>query len=189
MNLAEMKKKILGMIEELDTDEKSLTSDIDIATKLNDTINQVMFELSRMKKIADYVELEVDKGDLIRFEDIADESGYDVYQLDKINGIRYELKANGTIIKALQSGTLEIDYFRYPTRITEKNEAKYQFELSQDALEILPYGVAGDLLKTDVSTNYGKVFSDRYEMMLQRLDSRNSMGTFSVEGGLQWHNL
>lgn len=189
MNLTEMKKKILGMIEELDPNNKNLTSDIDIATKLNDTINQVMFELSRMKKIADYVELEVSKGDLIRFEDIASESGSEVYQLDKLRGVDYELKANGTIIKVLESGTLEIEYFKYPERITEKTNGSYEFELSQDALEILPYGVAGDLLKTDVSTEYGRIFSERYEMMLQRLDSRSSMGTFSVEGGLPWHNV
>ena len=186
MTLTEMKKKILGMIEELDTDEKSLTSDIDIATKLNDTINQVMFELARMKKMGDYVELEVKAGDLIRFEDIADETDYDVYQLDKVRGVKYEMKANGTIIKALESGTLEIDYFKYPKRITEKNEAKYTFELSDDVLEILPYGVASDLLKTDVSTEYGKIFAERYELMLSRLDPRSSMGTFSVEGGVTW---
>lgn len=177
------------MIEEYDQNEERLTSDIDIATKMIESINQVMFELARFKKIADYVELEVNEGDLIRFEDIKDESGYEVYQLDKVQGINYDLKANGTIIKALESGTLEIDYFRYPTRITEKNEAKYVFELSQDALEILPYGVAGDIFKTDSSMEYGKMFSDRYEMMLQRLDSRNSTGTFSVEGGLTWQIL
>lgn len=186
MNLTEMKKKVLGMIEELDTEETSLTSDIDIATKLNDTINQVMFELARMKKIADYVEIEVNEGDLLRFSDISDRSGFEVYQLDKVRGARHEFKANGTIIKVLESGTLEIDYFKYPERITDKTTGSYEFELSQDALEIMPYGVAGDLLKTDVSTSYGKIFTEKYEMMLQRLDSRNSMGTFSVEGGVSW---
>lgn len=184
MNLTEMKKKILGMIEELDTDEKSLTSDIDIATKLNDTINQVMFELARMKKISDYVEMEVKEGDLIRFADIEKVSGYEVYQLDRLHGVDYELRANGTIIKVLESGTLEIDYYKYPERITEKTSGNYEFELSQDALEILPYGVAGDLLKTDVSTEYGKIFSDRYELMLSRLDPRSAMGTFIVKGGV-----
>lgn len=184
MTLTEMKKKVLGMIEELDVDETSLTSDQDIETKLNDTINQVMFELARMKKIPDYVEIEVQEGDLVRFEDIATASGFEVYQLDKVRGTAYELKANGTIIKALKSGTLEIDYFKYPERITEKTNGSYEFELSQDALEILPYGVAGDLLKTDVSTNYGQIFSERYETMLSRLDPRYTMGTFTIEGGV-----
>lgn len=184
MNLAEMKKKVLGMIEELDTDNESLTSDLDIETKLNDTINQVMYELSRMKKIPDYLEMQVQDGDLIRFEDIASASGYEVYQIDRVRGVKYEFRANGTIIKVLESGTIEIDYFKYPERITEKTNGTYEFELSDDALEILPYGVAGDLLKTDVSTDYGRIFSDRYELMLSRLDPRYSMGMFSVEGGV-----
>ena len=185
MTLTEMKKKILGMIEELDLDETSLTSDQDIETKLNDTINQVMFELARMKKIPDFVEMEVKEGDLVRFEDIATASGYDVYQIDKVRGVDFELKANGTIIKVLESGTLEIDYFKYPERITEKTNGSYEFELSADALEIMPYGVAADLLKSDKSTNYGKIYAERYESMLQRLDSRYSTGgSIIVEGGV-----
>lgn len=184
MNLTEIKKKVLGMIEELDTDNASLTSDLDIETKLNDTINQVMYELSRMKKIPDYLEMQVQEGDLIRFEDIASASGYEVYQIDRVRGVKYEFRANGTIIKVLESGTMEIDYFKYPERITEKTNGTYEFELSEDALEILPYGVAGDLLKTDVSTDYGRIFSERYELMLSRLDPRYSMGMFSVEGGV-----
>lgn len=184
MTLTEMKKKILGMIEELDLDETSLTSDQDIETKLNDTINQVMYELARMKKIPDYVEMEVQAGDLIRFEDIATASGFDVYQIDRVRGVDFEFRANGTIIKVMESGTLEIDYFKYPERITEKTNGSYEFELSADALEIMPYGVAGDLLKTDVSTEYGQIFTNRYEQMLQRLDPRYSTGMFSVEGGV-----
>lgn len=183
MTLDEMKKKVLVMIEELDVDMASLTADQDIEAKMNDTINQVQYELARMKKIPDYVEMTVAKGDLIRFEDIANASGYDVYQIDRVHGA-FEYKANGTIIKALEDGVLEIDYFKYPERITEKTNGSYEFELSADALEIMPYGVAGDLLKTDVSTDYGQIFTNRYETMLNRLDSRYAMGTFSVEGGV-----
>ena len=172
------------MIEELDVDMESLTSDQDIATKLNDTINQIMYELARMKKIPDYVEIEVQEGDLVRFEDIATVSGFDVYQLDNVRGVDFEFRANGTIIKVLESGTLEIDYFKYPERITDKTNGSYEFELSSDALEIMPYGVAGDLLKSDVSTEYGAVYSTRYESMLQRLDPRYSMSSMYVEGGV-----
>ena len=184
MTLTELKKKVLSMIEELNKDSESLTSDPDIELKMNDVINQVMFELARIKKIPDYTEMEVSEGDLIRFEDIASSSGYEVYQLDTVSGIKYELKAHGTIIKALESGTLEIDYFRYPERITETTNGSFELELSADALEVLPYGVAGDLLKSDVSTEYGAVYSNRFEQMLQRLDTRYSIGTFTIEGGV-----
>ncbi len=184
MILKEMKKKALGMIEELNPNSDLLTDDPDIATKINDVINQVMHDVVRMKKMPDYVEIEVAKGDLVRFEDIAEVSGYEVYQLGAIKGVDYELKADGTIIKALADGTLEIDYYRYPESITEKTPDSYEFELSADALEIMPYGIAGDLLKSDVSANYGEIYSARYESMLQRLDPRYSMGSFSIEGGV-----
>lgn len=184
MTLLEMKKKVLGLIEELNKDSALLTDDPDIATKINDVINQVQFELARMKKIAGYVEMAVSAGDLITFETISTASGYEVYQLDVVRGVEYELKAQGTIIKVLENGTLEVDYFRYPELITEKTKDNaYEFELSPDALEIMPYGVAGDLLKSDVSTNYGEIYSQRYESMLQRLDPRYSMGSIYIENG------
>ena len=183
MKLLEMKKKVLALIEELNPNSELLTDDPDIATKLEDVLTSIMFELARFKKIPDYVELEVNEGDLIRFEDITDESDYEVYQLDIVRGIEYEYKAQGTIIKCLESGTLEIDYFRHPTRITDKNRAKYEFELSQDALEIMPYGIAGDLLKSDISADYGRIYSERYEQMKQLLDPRYKQPSITIEGG------
>lgn len=185
MTLAELKRKVLVMIEEIDENEASLTSDPDIDKKMNSVINQVMYELARIKKIPDYVEIEVAKGDLIRFEDITSESGYDVYQLDSVRGIKYEAKARGTILKAMEDGILEIEYFRYPELINEKTKDTHELELSADALEVLPYGVAGDLLKSDVSTEYGAVYSKRFEEMLQRLDTRYSIGSFRFEGGVE----
>ena len=63
-------------------------------------------------------------------------------------------------------------------------EDTYTFELSRDALEILPYGVAGDLLKSDVSSNYGTIYSNRYKELLQSLDPRNAMTSMYYDGGV-----
>ena len=172
------------MIEEYDKDLESFTSDQDIESKLHNTINQVMFELARIKKIPAYVGMEVSAGDLIGFEDIATATGFEVYQLDRVRGLNFEYRANGTIIKVLESGMLDVDFFRYPERLTDKTSNAYEFDLSDDVLEIMPYGVAGDLLKTDVSTEYGAIFSNRYEQMIQRLDPRFAVAMFTVEGGV-----
>lgn len=186
MTLFEMKQKVLGLIEELNPDSEYLTDDPDIATKINDVINQVAFELARIKKIAKYIEIEVKEGDRLNFEIISNALGYEVFQISNITGVDYEPRANGTIIKCLEDGIAEIDVYVYPERITSKTKDKaYEFELSQDVLEVMPYGVAGDLLKSDVSTQYGTIYSSRYESMLQRLDPRNAVTSITFEGGVR----
>ena len=184
MTLKEMKMKVLALIEELNPESKLLTDDPDISAKINYVINQILFELARMKRIAKYVEMKVTAGDLVTFEDIAKEVGYEVYQLGTVCGVNHSYKANGTILKILESGLLEVDCFVYPESITEKTSDSYEFELSQDALEIMPYGVAADLLKSDVSTEYGAVYATRYESMKQMLDPRNHMTSVYIEGGV-----
>ena len=82
------------------------------------------------------------------------------------------------------SGTAVFYYYKFPEMITDDTPDDYVMELSPDALEILPYGVASDLLKSDVSTEYGAVYSQRYEIMLQRLDTRLNMGSITIEGGV-----
>lgn len=185
MTLLEMKKKVLGLIEELNPSSEVLTDDPDISTKINDVINQIMFELARMKKMPKYVEMEVNEGDLIGFEDIEKECGYEIYQINMVSGVDYVPKANGTVLKFLGSGTAEIDVFVYPERITSTTkDIAYEFELSNDVLEIMPYGIAADLLKSDVSTEYGSIYATRYETMLQRLDPRYQMTSVYIEGGV-----
>ena len=109
---------------------------------------------------------------------------YEVYQIFVIKGIVCDQKAQGTIYKVMEAGTAEVEYFKYPERITKKTKDSYEFELSPDVLEIMPYGVAADLLKNDISANYGKVYSERYETMLQRLDPRYSTPSICIEGGV-----
>lgn len=183
MTLQEMKKKVLGLIEELNPDSELLTDDPDIAAKLHDVVNQVMFEIVRFRKIPKYVEVPVSAGDVLEFSDIERECGYEVYQIELISGVRYTPRANGTVLKFHESGTAEIDCFVYPERITDKTGGSYEFELSPEALEIMPYGIAADLLKSDVSAQYGSVYAARYREMIQQMDPRSYLGSVYIEGG------
>ena len=184
MTLGEMKKKVLRLIEEINEVNVKLTDDPDIAAKLNDVINQVQFEVCRMKKIPAKHVLNV-----------LDKSGYDLkeikgfYQLDNIRfitegGEEGEVDIFGTLLEFPEAGTATMYYFKYPERITDNTPDTYEFELSDDALEVIPYGVAADLLKSDISNNYGQIYSQRYESMLSRLDPRYSMGSIYFEGGV-----
>ena len=57
-------------------------------------------------------------------------------------------------------------------------------ELSPDCRALLPSGAAADLLKSDPVAQYGKVYADRYESMLRRLDTRYAVSGIRVEGGV-----
>ena len=186
MILEEMDKMTLALIEELNPDSEHLTDDPDIAAKKRFVTNQIMFELVRIKKLAKFADVAVSKGDVLTLEDIAKEVGYDIYQIDNIRGVNYKRRANGTAFQFLEDGTAEIDCFVYPERITEKTKGSYEFELSQDVLEIMPYGIAADLLKSDISTEYGTIYATRYESMKQQLDPRNNMTSIYIEGGVSF---
>lgn len=180
----EMKKKVLSLIEEVNPNNETLTDDPDIQAKYIAVANQVLFELARNKKIPKYVEIEVNEGDTVDFSFIGMMCGAEVYQISLASGVKHTPKANGTVFKIHESGTFEVDCFIYPERITEKNADEYEFTLSSDALEVMPYGIAADLLKSDVSAEYGTVYQTRYETMLQRLDPRYALTSACIEGGV-----
>lgn len=184
MSLKDMLKKILSLIEEYNSDSEYLTSDTDIANKIIDVINQIVMELCRMKKLPEYIEVPVTKGQLLTINDLAVLCGKGVYQIDVIRGVNFVCRGSGTIYKFLESGMAEIDCFVYPQRITENNQENYVFDLPEDLLEIVPYGVAADLLKSDQSAEHGSVYAKRYETMKQQLDPRYMMGSIYCEGGV-----
>ncbi len=175
MTLKEMKKKVLNLIEEISPNNPNLTDDPDIANKINDVINQIQNELSRIKKIAVREEFEVTEGEVEDFEDWLD----DFYQLNIITGVEHHIIDKS--VEFISDGKAQVYYYKYPKQITsETNADEYKFELSKDVLEIMPYGVAADLLKSDISANYGQVYSNRYETMLQRLDPRYHTGNIWI---------
>ena len=174
MTLEQMKIKVLGMIEELNKDNPLLTDDPDISLKINEVINQIQNELSRIKKIPTKYVYDTASGLTLSTDDIPN-----FYQLIKIPNTKYEMIGNEITFE--EDGEYIIHYYKYPTRITSANEDTFTFELSEDLLEIMPYGVAGDLLKSDVSANYGKIYSDRYSELKQSLDPRTSEGFVYIQ--------
>ena len=180
MTLKEMKEKVLKLIEEINPENPLLTDDPDISAKINEVINQVQNELARIKKIPARTELEIniDEQEEYDFKDI----DKNMYQLNIIRGIENSIV--GETIIFCESGIAKIFYYKYPKQITsEVDEDKFKFDLSTDVLEIMPYGVAADLLKSDISAQYGRVYAERYEQMLQRLDPRYHTGSIYIDGG------
>jgi len=178
MTLEEMKKKVYSLIEEYSDDAAELTEDEDLAAKINSVINQIQNELTRFKKIPKDVTLSVSEGQEMYFKDI----DKDLYQLMNIRGVSTDIMNDKIFFN--ETGTANVFYYKYPKQITSETDDNYKFELSTDLLEIMPYGVAGDLLKSDVSSQYGAIYSARYREMLQTLDPRYGTGMVEITGGI-----
>lgn len=178
LNLEQLKTKVYSLIEEFVEDEENLTSDEDLSNKFNSVANQVLNEMARMKKINAYTTMDVKEGDVIEFKSIDDM----FYQLNLVRGL--ECDVIGEQIKANEDGTIEIHYFKYPTQIDNDTDDSQELDLSIDALEVAVYGIAADLLKSDVSSGYGQVYADRYREMKNELDPRYAMGSVYIEGSI-----
>ena len=62
-------------------------------------------------------------------------------------------------------------------------DENYAFELDTVLLEIMPYGIAADLLKMDMISSYGRHFYERYLEMKNNIDPRKTKGIIRIEGG------
>lgn len=178
MTLEEMKIKVYSVIEEYSEEADNLTEDEDLALKMNSCINIIMNEMSRFKKIPAYTTLSVTEGDNLTFSDIAS----DIYQLNLIRGVDYNTIQDRVIFN--ETGEAEVYYYKYPEQITDETDDGYTFELDRDALEIMPYGVAGLLLASDISNNYGQIYTNLYREKISQLDSRKTMSNVYIAGGI-----
>lgn len=178
MTLGEMKEKVYSLIEEYSEDAEDLTEDEDLALKMNHVINQIQNELTRYKKIPKDITMEVTKDEEIHLKDIDKE----IYQLGIIRGVEYDTMND--LVTFNEDGTARIFYYKYPKEITSDTDDDYNFELSNDLLEIMPYGVAGDLLKSDVSSQYGSIYEARYRELKSMLDNRYGMSAIEYSGGI-----
>ena len=183
MTLKEMKIKTFSIIEEYYPDLKNLAEDEDVLNKINGVINQIQLDLMKYRKIPAYIEISINANDekTINLTDYID----NLYQVNKIKLNNYEMiDDNILILPDDYEGTFTVYYYKYPKQITfETVGDEFKFDLSTDVLEIMPYGVAGDLLKSDISANYGREYSNRYEQLKQQLDPRYHTRSISFEGG------
>lgn len=179
-----LKSETLKLLEEYIEDEENLTDDEDIANKIVSATNKILFELARFKKIPAYIQRDVSENEVLDLKTLDS-----FYQLKLIrvvdendNDVEFDKVENFVTFKG--NGTATIYYYKYPTLITEDTDDNFELELDMDVLNIAPTGIAGTILMTDISNQYGSVFLNRYEQMLQRLDSRNEVGFIMFEGGL-----
>lgn len=194
MKLKDMKIKAFSLIEEYYPNASGLAEDEDVLNKINGVINQIQMDLMKYKKIPAKKEIEIESDDNKEF-DLKDKID-DLYQINTIHidkDIDYEIVDNYLILPDDYVGTIKVYYYKYPELVkitfedtTARNnyDNSYEFELDDEILEIMPYGIAADLLKMDMISNYGQYFNTRYLEMKNQIDSRRSAGKCRIVGGV-----
>lgn len=192
MTLEENKKITLALIEEYSPTNKYLTDDEDIHNRLNLVYAPNYQELSQNKKILKTKTLK----DIIGTEEIGYEEyslPSDLYQFKRIialdkDNIEVEpmfktYGKNKILISKESDAKYILEYYAYPTVITEETESDFELEIDQDVQLILPYAVANDILKVDPSSDYSAFLSE-YNRKLNAFDSRKSVSSIVVEEGV-----
>lgn len=202
MTLGDIKATAYALIDEYAPDEPTFTEDEDLSAKMNLIANISCHELSGIKPIkritaitrtgrgtTDYERgFELPSG-IKKIEQIVAYDETTGKPINPIYEIRYGVaKVVGEVttyvdmiyINDLTDGNFFIKYQKYPTNITKDTLDTLELELDLDAQMVLPFAIASDILKSDVSADYS-IFQRRYEDQLKKLDVRKSKGMIIVD--------
>lgn len=199
MTAKEMKIKTFSLIEEYYPERAELADDQDVIYKINGVINSIMLDLMKYRKIPAKYSYTLNENN----KTLALSSIPDFYQLDTIPNIEYDVVGNFEILFNTEDLELPkeitIYYYKYPslmdltfeatsTKTKEEVSAEYdesfEIELDLDLQEIMPYGIASDLLKNDMISGYGRYFYERYTELKGLIDSRKTQGMAMISGGI-----
>lgn len=190
MTLLELKKQTMALIEELkgtteiiddeipeepeeleeeseetpEVEQTEVTDDPDIAAKLNHVINQIQTELAQIKRIGA-------KHTFTYTDSYEFDLPNDFYQVHKVD-CEYFIYGNKIVFDTIED-EIDMYYYKYPTIIDNATLDTFEMELSPDCLNAMPYGVASDILKSDVSVDY-TVYANRYNELKNGLRLSNS---------------
>lgn len=192
MTLGENKKITLALIEEYSPNNQYLTDDEDIRARLNLVYAPAYQELAQIKKILKTKTLKEITGET--------SEGYTeytlpsaMYQFKRIIGLDENnnvvevpyrpIGKNKIYISNEVDANVILEYYAYPSVITEETSNDFSLELDQDAQMVLPYLVANDILKADPSADYTAFFRE-FQRKMQSWDTARSSIAITVEEGV-----
>lgn len=187
MTLEENKKMALALIEEYSPTSSYLTDDPDIQTNINVLYNLVYFRLSELYGIVESVELNVPQGQSYVEMSLPSNMSKmkELYAVD-INNVPqddkefYRLGKDKIFIRNPKGYKYQLEYYKYPSQITEDTADDFELEIELKAQMILPYGVASSILINDPSANYS-AFEAKYQNELVNLDTDKSEPQVSIK--------
>lgn len=192
MTLGENKKTTLALIEEYAPNNQYLTDDEDIRARLNLVYAPAYQELAQIKKILKTKTLKEITGET--------SEGYTeytlpsaMYQLKRIIGLDENnnvvevpyrpIGKNKIYISNEVDANVILEYYAYPSVITEETSNDFSLELDQDVQMVLPYLVANDILKADPSADYTAFFRE-FQRKMESLDTSPTATTVTIEEGV-----
>lgn len=194
MTLKEMKTKVFSLIEEYYPELETMAEDEDVLNKINGVVNSIQLDLMKYRKLPANIEMDIDK-DSDRIITISDEIK-DLYQLNKVilepRGNFTMLDDNNIQLEDGYEGIIRIFYYKYPKMVkltygenedSNEYDSKFKFDLDLVLQEVMPYGIARDLLRLDMISNYGSYFERTYNELKQQLDGRRTAGVITIYGG------
>lgn len=192
MTLGENKKITLALIEEYAPNNQYLTDDEDIRARLNLVYAPAYQELAQIKKILKTKTLKEITGET--------SEGYTeytlpsaMYQFKRIIGLDENnnvvevpyrpIGKNKIYISNEVDANVILEYYAYPSVITEETSNDFSLELDQDVQMVLPYLVANDILKADPSADYTAFFRE-FQRKMESLDTSPTATTVTIEEGV-----
>jgi hypothetical protein len=171
MTLGEGKRRVLMLLDEYSSGG-TITEDRDIMNKMADFFDIAQKEIAGHQRIIRKTEfvLTASEGDFTYYDLPEDFSKtFRVWKKGKVFA-GYPIISNQLAIPTDESGTITLEYFARPKTITPETPDSYEFEVSEEAANCLPFYVAAQQLVSDLVVDYSAFWS-MYLNMRAALDT------------------
>jgi hypothetical protein len=171
MTLGEAKNKVYMLLDEHSAGGE-VEHDEDIELKMVFFFDMAQKALSQIKKIVKVRKITAQSGKT-EYAMPGDFMGvYRVWRDEKPATGRYRFRGGKMIIPERDAGSeIQVEYFAFPETIPADADDSYEFEISADACECMPYYVAAQQLLPDLVMDYGSMLM-MFNQAVALLDTR-----------------
>ena len=183
MTLGQAKNMAMKLMDEYMVDSPP-TDDEETLAKLNAMFQAAQIFVCTVKPIKKNFTIDHAESNTVFNEYDLPGDFYQAFLIRDMDGNGYshvEFHPPKILVTDKKAKQIRVDYYAYPQEITDETPDDYEFELEQDAQQVLPYAVVADLLKTDPSADY-TTFEVKFNNMVANLNPSSYQGISFVGG-------
>lgn len=170
MTLKEGKDKVLKLLDEYDLGG---SADEDLEARLADFFDTAQKEVAKVKKIVKIWEIEREPG-VTEYAMPADFMSLRSVWIDGKKSRRLAWRAGKLIIPESDGAeAVEVEYNAVPATVNNDTAESYEFELAEDAAQVMPFYVAAQALAADFIQDYNP-FWMMYQNALATLEKKTA---------------